>query len=564
MQTRQTEKKMNGGRIIAETLKAYGVSHVFYMEAMLRFASLEMESLGIRRIITHSEKAAAYMADGYARVSGRPGVCMAQSVGAANLAAGLQDARLGCSPVIALTGMKDPVFQNRNAYQELDHRLMYSTVTKMQAEIADPDQISHLFRHAFRSAVTGKPGPVHLDMPNHMGRTIELAESACIPAIDADCGTYPPYRPAADASRIAGALEVLKKAERPVIVVGGGARVSGAGAAIMALARKQEIPLVTTPDGKGEIDELDPLWGGIVGSYSIACANQIVNRADTVIYVGSQVSDLVTCDWTIPLPGTTIIQIDIEPAELGKNYPETLGIAGDARTVVDQLAAAVPKRNRREWLAEAAEYVALWHTDIGSKLTSGEIPIRTERLCHEIERILPENAVLVADTGYSAVWAATMIRIRPGQTFIRASGSLGWAYPASLGAKCGAPDRPVVCFTGDGAFYYHLAEMETAVRYGIKTVTIINNNQAYSQGVDEVKRVHREAGSAMNPENMYRFTPVNLARVAEEFGITAFRVENPRDLKDALKKAFACSGPVVVEVVTDINSRAAAAWKPEI
>ena len=557
------DAKISGAQYIARMLSCYGVSHVFYVEAMLRFASLDMEECGIRRMIVHSEKAAAYMADGYARAGGRPGVCMAQSVGAANLAAGLQDARLGCSPVIALTGMKTPEYQYRNSYQEIDHAPLFTPVTKMHAEVSQADQLPVILRQAFRVSVSGKPGPVHVDMPNHTGRTIETAYLQAVPSADTEFVACPPLRPAADEQQIKQAATLLGEALRPVIVVGGGARRSGAGTEILRLAEKMDIPIVSTPDGKGVIDEHDPHWGGIVGFYSMKCANQIVGRADVVLYIGSQVSDQTTYNWTVPAAGTRVIQIDIEPTELGRNYSGTLGLCGDARTVTEQLVAVCAVAERKDWLVEAREYVAAWDREQEEVSASNLTPIRTERLCREIQDILPDDALLVADTGYSAIWASTMIRLRAGQDFIRAAGSLGWAYPASLGAKCGAPERTVVCFTGDGAFYYHMAEMETAVRYGIRTITVVNNNGAFSQGIDEVKRVHREAGSSRDPESMYRFSPVNLAKVAEEFGVTGIRVEDPGRIGEALKRALDMPGPVVVEVVTSTESRAPVAWKPQ-
>jgi acetolactate synthase I/II/III large subunit len=557
-----SDKTLSGGRFIAETLSGYGVSHVFYVEAMLRFASLDMEDLGIRRMIVHSEKAAAYMADGYARASGRPGVCMAQSVGAANLAAGLQDARLGCSPVVALTGMKTPEFQYRNAYQEIEHAPLYAPVTKMHAVVSQSDQLPVLMRQAFRVSVSGKPGPVHLDMPNHTGRTIETKQLHEQPSVDKEFAFCPPSRPFADEQAVSRAAEVLKTAKRPVMVVGGGARRSGAGEAILRLAELMDMPIVSTPDGKGVIDESHPLWGGIVGFYSMKCANQIVVSADAVLYAGSQVSDQTTYDWKVPAPGTKIIQIDIEPTELGRNYSGTIGLCGDARTVAEQLFSVTEAADRKAWLEEAAGYVSAWKMEQSGVLGSSNTPILTERLCSEIQNILPDDALLVADTGYSAIWAATLIRLRKGQDFIRAAGSLGWAYPASLGAKCGAPDRTVVCFTGDGAFYYHMAEMETAVRYGIRTVTIVNNNSAFSQGIDEVKKVHRDADSTRDPESMYRFSPVNLSRVAEEFGVKGIRVSSPDMIGSALREALNSPGPVLVEVLTGVESRAPAAWRP--
>ena len=554
------KKGLKGARFIAETLQGYGVTHVFYMEAMLRMAAVEMEALGIERVIAHSEKAAAYMADGYARISGKPGICMAQSVGAANLAAGLQDPWLGISPVIALTGQKTPLYRDRNAYQEIPHRDFFSTVTKFNVEVNLPQQLPFMLRQAFREATSGVPRPVHIDLPDFKGRVIESALIDSDPVVEEIYCSYPAFRPKAPADAIARAGDAIARSKRPVIVAGGGARISGAGGRILHLARKAQIPVVTTTGGKGTISETDSLWGGIVGIYSMKPANQIAHHADLVIYIGSNTGDQSTFDWQVPQPGVNVIQIDLDPAELGRNYPNTIGLPGDATAICGQLVDAVSEIRRPEWPEKAAGFLAMWDKEYENLLTSSEVPIRPERICRELEKKLPENAVLVADTGYSAIWTATMMRLKPTQSYLRAAGSLGWALPAALGAKCGVPDRPVVCFCGDGGFYYHISELETARRCRINTVTVVNNNNALSQGVDDIESVY--AGKSGTPNSLYRFEPVNISRVAEGFGCIGIRVEHPEEIAPALVKALAADGPVVVEIMTDISARTPAPWKP--
>ena len=548
--TTQSEP-ITGAKFIAETLKGYGVTHVFYVEAMLRMASAEMESLDITRVITHSEIAAAYMADGYARAGGKPGVCMAQSVGAANLAAGLQDAYLGCSPVIALTGKKPPSKQMRNAYQEVDHWPLFEPVTTFNAAVDEPDQLPGLMRQAFREAVSGKPRPVHLDLLGRMGRPIETAilPGEALVVEQAYC-QVPVHRPRAPEQDLAAAARRIELAERPVIVAGGGARLSDAGIAILSLARKGEIPVVTSVTGKGVIPEDDPLWAGIVGGYSMRPANQTVNRADLVIFIGSGTGDQTTLDWRIPRPGTVVVQIDIDPRELGRNYPGAIGLLGDAREVVRQLTDAVSSCFHPDWLDEKDQYLQDWQKEKAWARIASDMPIRPECLCYEIEKALPADAILVSDTGNSAIWTATMLKItQPQQKYLRAAGSLGWAFPASLGAKCACPDQPVVCFCGDGAFYYYISELETARRYGMKTVTVVNNNQGYTQGLPDVLSVYEK--NTGNPESLYRFEPVNISQVAEAFGCQSVRVENPDVLPSVLTQAVQANEAVVVEVITD-------------
>jgi acetolactate synthase-1/2/3 large subunit len=555
-------QKMSGGRFIAETLHGYGVTHIFYVEAILRRALVEMESLGIQRILAHSEKAAAYMADGYARASRRPGVCMAQSVGAANLASGLQDPFLGHSPVLALTGRKDFTAQYRNAYQEILHGPMFEPVTKYNVNVDTLGQLPHLLRQAFREATSGAPGPVHLDLLGHVGQIIDGAEAELDVMVEESFARVPPRRPAPEPEYVREAARLLAAAERPVIVAGGGATVSQAGSEIRELAEKLSIPVAMSLNGKETLLETHPLNVGVVGRYSRWCANRVVSEADVVLFIGSSTGDHVTHGWLIPKPGTPVIQIDIDPAELGRNYPHTLGLAGDAKVTVRALVEAVTARTSSgEWAKRARNIVADWRNEIDPLRTSDAIPIRPERLCHELTRALPSNAILVADTGFAAIWTGTMVYLtHPDQRYIRCAGSLGWGFPASLGCKCAAPNRPVICFTGDGGFWYHLSELETARRCGIHTVTVVNNNAALGQCLVSIEKLYR--GRPGNPDPMCRFSKVNFARIAEDLGCLGIRVERPQEIAPAIEKALTADRPAVVDVVSDVRCFAADPWTP--
>lgn len=549
-----THPPMTGAAYLAQTFQAQGVTHVFYVDAILRKTLVELEKLGIRRVVTHSEKAAAYMADGYARISNRPAVCMAQSVGAANLAAALQDAFLAKSPLVAISGKKPPLFQQRNAYQEIEHAPLYAAVTKYHAEVWESAQLPHLLDQAFRESVTGAPGPAHLDVIGRMGRELEDA------MIDPQAfykTTYhlPFHRPEPSQEEISAAASALLAADRAVIVAGGGVRVSQAGAELIALAEHLNIPVVTTVSGKEIIPDAHRLYAGVVGGYGRWCANQVVAGADLVVYIGSQVGDQVTLDWCIPQAGTRIIQVDIDPAQPGRNYPNTLPVVGDARAALRSLKDALPASpGNPDWLQAVATWTADWWAQIDPLRNSDQNPIRPERLSKEINDWLPEDAVVVADTGYSAIWTATMLRLNgSGQSYLRAAGSLGWAFPASLGVKCAVPDRPVVCFCGDGAFWYHISELETALRHSIQTITIVNNNQGYSQGLDDILKVYE--GQPGNARDLYEFYPVNLARVAQEIGAFGIRVEQAEEILPALRKAQESGRPAVIEVLTDTHYR---------
>ena len=556
---------MTGARFLAETIKGYGITHVFFVEAILRKTLVEMETLGIRRILTHSEKAAAYMADGYARVTKRPGICMAQSVGAANLASGLQDPYLGSSPVIAFTGKKPPLWQNRNSYQEIDHMPLFAPVTKYNVTVDTAEQLPFYVRQAFREATAGCPRPVHLDISGgYTGGGIESSEGNFEVIVEEKFTHMPAFRPEPETETLRKAVDLLKKAERPVIVVGGGARSSGAGPEIVELAEKLSIPVATSLDGKDVVADTHPLNVGIVGSYSRWCANRLVYEADLVLYIGSRTGDQITNDWTIPRMGTPVIQIDIDPSELGRSYSNKVSLMGDAKATVRRMLGLITeKRSNQKWTERAQQLLRDWQKEMEPLCNSAAKPIRTERLCKEISDAFPANGVLVSDTGFAGIWTGAMVNFsHPGQSYIRAAGSLGWAFPAAIGAKCGVPERPVVCFIGDGGFYYHLTELETASRCGINLVIVINNNQVLRQCMDGINQAYGDRPG--NRDEQCKFSKIDFARIAEDMGCVGIRVENPDDIAAAFKKALSLKKPVVVDVVTDAACRAPGPWTPSI
>jgi len=544
--------KISGARAIAETLKGYGVTHVFYMEIILPISLIEMERLGIRRIVTHSEKAAAYMADGYARMGLRPGICMAQSVGAANLAAGLQDAYLAHSPVMAMTGSKPPLYQHRNAYQEILHNPLYDGLTKYNVQVATPEQLPIVLPQAFREATTVAPGPVHIDFLGLFGEFIEGAEADLNAIVEPAYGRYPVWRPVPDEKDLRLAAQALMEAERPVMVVGRGAAISGAAEEVVRLAERLSIPVAVSPDGKSVMVDHHPLFAGPVGGYGRPCANHIVSQADLVFFVGCGTGDQVTRNWSLPTRDRRVVQLDIDPSEIGRNYPGALGLVGDAKRSLQALLACLStSREPGEWVRHARVTVQRWQQAVKPLQDSDATPVRPERLCKEITAVLPENAVVVADTGYSAIWSGTMINLlHSQQVYLRSAGSLGWSLPAAIGAKCAAPERPVFCFCGDGALWYHLPELETASRWGIQVITIVNNNSMLSQIAPFAQRAAVDH-PGHNLDAAYRYRETNFARIAEELGCFGVRVEEPEEIGMAIQQALAQDRPALVDVVTD-------------
>ncbi len=554
---------MTGARFLAETLREYGVTHVFFVPAIIRRALVEMEDVGIKRIISHGEKSAAYMADAYARVTGKPGLCFAQSVGAANLAAGLQDAYLGVSPVIAITGHRPPMHRHRNSYQEIEHSKPFASVTKYSAEVETVEQLPHLLRQAFREVTTGQTLPAHLDFSGISGDVITDGMLDTEVIVEEPFTQRPAFRPAPEPERVREAARILSQAERPVIVAGGGVTASGAEAEVLRLAEMLNIPVATALNAKGCIPENHPLSVGVVGSYSRWSANRVVSEADLVLFIGSHTGSQVTLDWRIPAVGTPVIQIDLDASELGRSYSAAYGLQGDAkRTLEAMIDVLEPTGGNATWVSRAQEHVQNWRDEHEPVLTSDAVPIRPERLCQELTDFLPSDAVLLADTGHAGIWTGSMVDLNhPGQSYLRAAGSLGWGLPAALGAKCGVPDRPVVCWTGDGGMWYHIGELETAVRYGINAVIVVHNNGGLNQDRrgDEAAYEGREGG---NPGELWRFTDTNFAQIAESMGALGIRVTDPNQINSALDQAVSANRPTVVDIVSDGEVAAAPPWGP--
>src|SRR5690349_10750330 len=356
MQIGHNRKKMTGAQCLADMLKGYGVTHVFHVPAVLRTTFAEMERrTDIKRLHVHGEKAAAYMADGYARASGKPGICMAQVIGALNLAAGLRDAWLAHSPVIAMTGGREPKTKFRKVYQEVDDVPAFEPVTKFNATVDDVARFPDMVRQAFRVATSGTPGPVHLQFRGNEGQ-VDLDEAELDPLVEERFARVPPFRPEPDAESVPAALKVLQEAQRPVIVAGGGVRTSGAAAELIALAEALQIPVATSLNGKDSIPGNHPLCVGVVGTYSRESANRVVNRADLVCFIGTETGGMTTHFWAVPKIGTPSIQIDIDAEAIGRNYPFEAAINGDAKVALAAMLKAADRGTagkRKAWIDEA-------------------------------------------------------------------------------------------------------------------------------------------------------------------------------------------------------------------
>jgi acetolactate synthase I/II/III large subunit len=529
---------------IAAMFQDYDVSHFFFVPVILPETVKQMSVRAITPIMCHGEKAAAYMADGYARISGKVGVCGAQAIGSSNLAAGLRDAYMARVPVVALSGVPSAANRHRNLYQDVDDHGAFESVTKWNGHVPDSGRFPDLLRQAFRAAATPTSRPVHLEIAGRIGNVGDSPASGDGHS-EPRYGLAPSDRPRADPGAVAEARALLAAASRPVIVAGNGVARSRAEGLVRTLAQTLQVPVVTSLNGMTTIPYDHPLHGGVVGEYGADGANRILLQADAVLVLGSSLGSLTTRQWSLMPDDAKIIQVDTDGAEIGRNFPVAVPILADVGAAVSQLLAAGSPSTTQDWRDRVTELRNQWRSEIASAETSAAVPIRPERLFAEVATQIPGDAIIVGDTGHVGAWAARHVKLRDGQTMIRAAGSLGWSLPAAIGAKCASPHREVICLTGDAGFYYHIAELETARRYGVNVIVVVNNNQGMNQEASLW-----DAGNSAQEKN-WTFTDVDFVAVAKGFGCHAQRVDDPADLATVLDSARRSEIPSVIDVRTD-------------
>ena len=551
--------KMTGGRFIAEFLEKSGVDAVFYVPTILSRPLAEMDNMKIKRVLAHAEKSAAYMADGYARASGKPGICAAQAVGAANLAAGLRDALMGNSPVIALSGGRKSMEKHKGAYQENDDFPVFQALTKANFQVDQVERLPDLMRQAFREATTGNPGPVNLQLAGNNGQ-IEDDYADLEVLVEERYGKTPSHRFTPPLEEIKEAISKINTAKKPVIILGGGARISDAGDEALEFSKKTGIPIATSVASYNLIPEDYELYIGVPGSYSRECTNKILTDADLFIFIGSSTGGQVTHFWKIPSKDTRVIQIGIDPSDLGRNYPNDISLLGDAKSTLQMLLKEDLKRlDIDDWRSHSIGLVKDWKDSLKPLRESNNIPVRPERMMKELSEIIPEGSVVVSDTGHTAMWTVQNLWLNKKWNFIRCAGSLGWGFPAAMGAKCAFPDKDVYCLTGDGGLWYHFTELETAVRCDIPTITIVNNNNALNQEHDIFMNAYDGKPSNRWTE-MWYFNKVSFAELANNMGAFGISVTDPNDIKEAVKEAKKSKKPAIVEIEGDVSALAPTAW----
>ena len=545
----------NGADAMVRMLQLNGVKHIFglcgdtslpFYDAMARLDH------GMDHILTRDERSAGYMADAYARVTGKVGVCEGPSGGGATyLLPGLAEANESSVPMLGITSDVSVGARGKFPLTELDQQALYRPLTKWNTTIDRVDQIPHAVRSAFRAMTTGRPGATHICLPYDVQKhMLDPADVWAQPGHD----HYPAYRSAPDPAAVAEAADRLVAARCPVLICGGGVLIAGASGALDALATLLNAPVCSSVSGQGSLAGSHPLNAGVVGTNGgVEATRAVVAQADLVMFIGARAGSTTTEHWQMPSRKVTIVHLDVDAMTIGTNYRTDVALVGDALLGLQALHAAVQQRIARR-PADAADGAALAATARATKqaffaplAASLERPIKPERVVDTLNRLLPARAIVVADPGTPCPYfTAYFDAPQAGRHFItnRAHGALGFAMSAGFGAAIGQPDSVVVAVMGDGSFGFTCGELETIVRRNVPLKMIVFSNSVFGWIKASQKSGYDERYFSVD------FNRTHHARVAEAFGVKAWRVEDPADLEAALKAALMHDGPALVDVIS--------------
>lgn len=543
-----TPVEMSGGAALAEMLRAHAVGTLFGMGGFQLLPFYErLRTLGLSHHLVNDERAGAFAADSYARITGRPGVCDGTlGPGATNLVTGLIESLNAGLPVIAITGNANRAHAGKHMTQEAQQTEILRPAVKALIRIEDGLRIPELVRRAFGVATAGRPGPVVIDVPEDVAHgTFKYGPSEFW--ADPASTQVPSRRFTSAAKDLGEAVDLIKDSSRPIILAGGGIHLSSAYDALRALAERQGIPVAYTMSGKGALEDGHALNVGVFGRYS-RIANELIERSDCVIVVGSKLGEVATKRYVLPPAAAKLIHIDILPEEIAHWAPTTVGLCGDARLVLEQLLGVVPAADRATYRREVARLRSEWAAEASHRYLSDQEPIHMARLLGEMNMWLPPDVILVADGGFAAHWAALLFNIRaPGRGFVadRGFASIGYGIPAAVGAKLAAPDRQVVALSGDGGTNMMLGELETALRLKLNITLVVINNAA-SGYVKALQHAMYGLGSYQSSD----LAELDYAAVARAMGCRGIRVTKPTELAPVLRgTAEGGSVPLVIDVV---------------
>jgi acetolactate synthase I/II/III large subunit len=542
--------EMSAGRAVVELLKAEGVRHVFGIvgSTFLDVLDVLYDDKSVEYVNVRHEQGGAFMADGLARVTGAPAVCLVTSgPGATNLVTGIAGAHMAHSPVVAIAGGSALAQQGRDGFQELDLVGLFRPVTKLSVQVTQPGRIPDMLRLAFRTAMTGRKGPVFVDIPRDVLNDQVVSIGALAP--EAYRVTHPALpHPAA----IREAVRLLARAERPLLVAGGGVAWAGASDLVARLLASHRLPSVTAYGRNDAVPNHDRLYVGPLGRAGAPEAAEACRRADLLLVVGSRLGQFTSFyDGRYIQPGTPIVQVDIDARDIGRIYPVAVGIQADAREMLAALLAALEAARippvAEAWQRDAVALRARRQARLLAEASLDALPVKPQRVYAELRRALPPDTIVTLDAGAAPAYGYDRLHFDQPRTFLTPLdlGGLGFAYPAALGAKLGRPEAPALAIHGDGGFLMNAQELETAVRHGIPAVALVMNNNCW--GSEKAYQRHFYHGRYVGTD----IGNPRYDRYAELFGARGYYVERPDQIGDAVRAALGAGQPAIVEVPID-------------
>lgn len=541
---------MNGGAALAHMVARHGSDVMFGMGGFQLLPFYEgVRAEGLHHYLINDERGGAFAADAYARMTGRPGVCDATlGPGATNLATGLSESFNAGVPLVVLTGDTHRMHAGKNMTQEGRQLDILRPAVKEVLRIEELARIPELVRRAYSIATSGRPGPVVLDVPEDISHGVFDFPVADL-WVDDRTMRIPSLRTRPDPRDVADAARLIAGAERPILLVGGGAHLSEAYDAIRRFVEGHDVPLAYTMSGKGVVADDHPRCVGVFGRYD-RIANSLIEESDCVIVVGCKLGEVATKRYQLPGPNARIVHLDIDPEELGRWARTEVALWGDLQLGLQDLDAALQDEvgaDRSAYLEAVADSYRKWHEEAEGPYSAAGSPIGVPRLIRALNNTVPDDAVVVADGGFAAHWSALLYNVpRAGRSYIadRGFASIGYGLPGSLGASLAIPGRTVVGLTGDGGLNSSIGELETAARVGATFVLVVFNNAASGY----VKALQH----AMYGQDNYQSSDLNeldFADIARAFDCHGLRIDAPSELESAFKSAFKNVGrPTVIDV----------------
>ena len=534
----------NGSEILIDALVEQGVDTIFGYPggAVLNiYDALYKNSDRIHHILTAHEQGAAHAADGYARSTGRVGVCLATSgPGATNLVTGIATAYMDSIPMVAITGNVGTSLIGRDSFQEVYIAGITMPITKHNFVVRHVEELADTVREAFRIAQSGRPGPVLIDIP----KDVTGAECEFLPKGKVEVHeTYD-----ISEEQLKTVAEMLDKAERPFIYYGGGVELSDAGEALLALMRKAEVPSAHTMMAIGCVPDDDPLSLGMIGMHGTVSADWAVERSDLLLCIGARFSDRVATNTGHFAPGARIIHVDIDAAEINKNIDTTFSVVSDAKTFLEKVLPYVKENKHTAWLEQIAE----WRQKLDYRAKDDESVIHPHQLLRTVTEETPEDTIIATDVGQHQLWSAQYNGRRHPRQFLTSGGlgTMGFGYGAAVGAQIAFPGRTVVHITGDGSFHMNLNEICTAVSYKLPIITIIMNNRVLGNVRQWQTMFYGGRYSQTDPHRK-----TDYVKLADAFGAVGYRATNIAELREALRKAQQSEGPVLIDCQIDKDER---------